>query len=586
MTIFASFVLAAVTAAVPTPVPSPHLPAVPNVAPGYAAPNVSPPPPSVIGVTQAPFVGITLQNAVGMALARNPDLVIAQANRRIAQYQIAAAKGAYDVNFSVEPQYQFDKQPPQNAFFAGPNFGPIVQRNVSVNAGVQGTLPDGQQFNVTASGKQTQDNTAINTFDPYYPTIFSANFSQPLGRGRGITAQTHQLQLALINQASTNAQTLTTVSSTIGTVQNTYWDLVAAWRNVAIQEEALRDTIAQQHSNVRLARAGASAPVDVVQVNAQVAVFQQNVFQALQNVALLQNQLKSELTDNPNDSIWNANLVPITPVLELPPEPSLSALVTQALANRPEIAQLRSQLQTAAENVSYAANQLKPQVNLELGYTSNGFAGNLAPPGSFVQSSAAQAIAINQLIAAVNQTLPPAQQIPALPNQNTPVPSYLVGGLDQSIKNLLSGKFPVYTAGVQINFPIGDHVAKANLGTALQQQRIAQVQEATTIQRITMEVRNALQGYESGLAQLAAARSAREASQAVLASEIRRFHAGESTTFLVLQREIELADSRGRELQAQTNLNKAVTALQQAGGTILSGNNVTLTTVGEGTANP
>jgi HAE1 family hydrophobic/amphiphilic exporter-1 len=144
----------------------------------------------------------------------------------------------------------------------------------------------------------------------------------------------------------------------------------------------------------------------------------------------------------------------------------------------------------------------------------------------------------------------------------------------------------VYSAGVQVSFPIGNHTAKAELAVAQEQQRAAQIQEANTIQRVTMDVRNALQAYQSAQAQLAAATEARQASQQVLASEERRFRAGASTTFLVLQREIELADNRGRELQAQTNLNKAVVALQQATGTILTANNVNVTTLGEGALKP
>ena len=578
-------VLAAATAAtVATPAPVPPLPAVPNVAPGYRAPKLAPPSPAVVGVTQQPFVGITLDNAIGMSLSRNPDLAIAQANRQIAAYQIEAAKGAYDINFSVQPQYQYTSQPPQNAFFAGPNFGPIVQRSVSVGGGAKGVLPGGQQYNVSLSGRGVNDNTTINTFNPYYPTVFSASFTQPLGRGRTNSEIGHRLELAQIGQASVSASTLGTVSSSIASVQNAYWDLVAGWRNVAIQEETLKDVIAEQNSNVRLARAGATAPIDVVEVNAQIEVYRQNVYQALQNVAMLQNQLKALLTSNPADPIWNANLVPTTPVLELPAEPDLAALVTQALANRPEIAQIKAQLQTAAANESYAKDATKPQVDLKLGYTSNGFAGNLAPPGSFIQGSAQQTIAINQLIAAYNSTPAGiANPIPAVPSSNAPVPSYLVGGLDQSIKNLLANKFPSYSAGFQISFPLENRTAKANYAIAQEQQRIAQIQEVSTIQRITVEVRDALQNYQSSTAQLAAASASATASSQVLQSELRRFHAGASTTFLVLQREIDLANARQRELQAQTNLNKAVVQLQQATGTILTTNNVNINTVGEGT---
>jgi HAE1 family hydrophobic/amphiphilic exporter-1 len=414
------------------------------------------------------------------------------------------------------------------------------------------------------------------------------NFSQPLGKGRGLNPVSHQLQLARINAQASDAQTLAAASATIAQVQKTYWDLVAAWRNVAIQEQALKDTITQQHSNVRMARQGATAPIDVVQANTQIAVFEEDVFSALQSVANLQNELKSELLSNPGDPMWSANIVPTTPVLQLPAQPSLTALVTQALKNRPEIAEIRSLRATADENLAFAQNQTKPQFNLNVGYTSNGFAGTVLPLSAspFLESSAQQFIAINQLIAAVNQTLPPAQQIPALPNTNVPVPSYLQGGLDQSIKNLLSNKFPTYAAGVQVTFPIGNTTAKADLAAAEEQERSVTVQEASTIQRITMDVRNALQNFQSAQARLVAARAARQASEEVLASEQRRFRAGASTTFLVLQREIELADNRGRELQAQTDLNKAVVDLQQATGTILGANNVTVTNVGAGALNP
>ncbi|MBV9148595.1 MAG: TolC family protein, partial [Candidatus Eremiobacteraeota bacterium] len=71
-----------------------------------------------------------------------------------------------------------------------------------------------------------------------------------------------------------------------------------------------------------------------------------------------------------------------------------------------------------------------------------------------------------------------------------------------------------------------------------------------------------------------------EASQQVLASENRRFRAGVSTTYFVLQRQLDLANNRGRELQAQTDLNKAGVELQRVTGSILRDNNVDATTIG------
>ena len=93
-------------AVIPTPVPSPILPAVPTVASGYAAPQVAPSSANIIGVTAQPFVGISLQDAVAMSLLKNSSLAISASNTRIARFQIVQSKGPFDVRFIVERSFR------------------------------------------------------------------------------------------------------------------------------------------------------------------------------------------------------------------------------------------------------------------------------------------------------------------------------------------------------------------------------------------------------------------------------------------------------------------------------------------------
>ena len=86
-------------------------------------------------------------------------------------------------------------------------------------------------------------------------------------------------------------------------------------------------------------------------------------------------------------------------------------------------------------------------------------------------------------------------------------------------------------------------------------------------------------GYDVVFAE-GTAGAARFAAERVHSSELRKFKAVTSTTFLVLQREINLATQRGRELQAQTDLNKAVVELERVSGTILGNHNVDVTKLG------
>ncbi len=93
-------------------------------------------------------------------------------------------------------------------------------------------------------------------------------------------------------------------------------------------------------------------------------------------------------------------------------------------------------------------------------------------------------------------------------------------------------------------------------------------------QLIQVDVRNALQVVRSGQARLRAAGIARNASEQQYQSERRKLDAGQSTVFLVLERQTALTAARGNELRAQTELNKAIAELQRATGNALTSHNI------------
>jgi HAE1 family hydrophobic/amphiphilic exporter-1 len=553
-------------------------PPVPNVDAGYRAPAALNPSPELVGVAAQPFVGLTLDDAIAMALARNTDLVVSQENRRIAGYRIVAAQGAYDVRFVVQPAYQYAKSAPQSPFQSGPNGGAVTQITVGANGGISGETTTGQRYSISATGQRVTTDSTGSGFSPYYPTALGFNLTQPLLRGR-YDQPRRQLELARISADSSTDGTLLNASNIIANVSDGYWDLVAAWRNLAIQEEALRQAHAQAQSNARLVRAGASAPVEVVESNTQVNVFQDDVYSALQNVARLQNQLKGLTLSNPVDPIWTANLVPTTPARNLGPEPKLDDIIVAALRNRPEVGQLREQGRSNDVDLAYAKDQVRPQLDVGLGYTTNGFAGQPADfsANPFFAAFGSQVAAINALIANADKG---GARIPPVSLNFPPSPAYVNGGFGQSSSNLLNNRFPTYQVSATLGVPIGNRTAKADLAIANEMKAQTATQEVALIQRIEFEARNAVQGLRSDESRLNAARAARQTAELVYASEVRKFKAGTSTTYLVLQRQTNLAMQRGRELQAQTDLNKAVVELERVSGTILANHAVDVTKLG------
>jgi outer membrane protein TolC len=568
-------------AVLPTEIPSVQMPSPPSVAAGYRAPDVEPSDPGIVGVTRNPFVGISLQDAIGMALLKNNNLAVSASNVRIARYRIVQAKANFDVHLQVEPSSSFYVQPPENLFFAGPGVqtagykcfpfggfgspvpcsttgpGNIIQHQYSFQSGINGQGISGTQYSASITQIRTYNNTIINTFNPYYQAILNLSVTQPLLKNAGMNAAKRQLKLAVIDADSNAAQALVDASNALAQVEDAYWDLVAAWRNVAIQEEAVKEAVEQQRLAVRTATRGAVAPMTAVEAQTQVANFQSQLYTALQSVAQLQTQLKNLVAASPSDPIWLANLVPSAPVQELPNAGDLAVILALAERTRPEVRQVADQRRAADVDLAFAHNQALPQADLVVQYLSNGFAGRLQTVPNF------EADACNL----------PTLSCPTPPPQSQ-------GNMTQAFHNMWTSAYPQFNIAVMFNIPLENNTARGLKQTALQEEDQAAIARQALDQRFEDEARNALQAYQSALSRLQSAGAARAAAESVYASELRRYRDHASTTFLVLQRQVELEQARGQELQAQTDLNKAVVELQRVEGTILTDNAVTVQNLG------
>ena len=567
-------------AVLPTEIPSPQLASPPSVAAGYHAPDVEPSDPGIVGVTRNPFVGISLQDAIGMALVKNNNLAVSASNVRIARYRIVQAKANFDVHLQVQPSSSFYVQPPENLFFAGPGVGGygytcnplglgtphpcsttgpgyIIQHQYSFESGINGQGMAGTQYSASISQVRTYNNLIVNSFNPYYQAILNLSVTQPLLKNAGMNAAKRQLKMAVIDADSNAAQALVDASNTLAQVEDAYWDLVAGWRNVAIQEEALKEAIEQQRLAVRTATRGAVAPITAVEAQTQVANFQSQAYSALQNVSQLQTQLKNLIAADSADPIWAANLVPSSPVQELPSAGDLPVVLGVAERTRPEVRQINDQRRVADLDLAYAHNQALPQADLVVQYLSNGFAGRLQPLPNFETNACG-----------------------FLPNGCPTPPPQTQGNMTQAFHNMWTSAYPEFNIAVIFNIPLENNTARGLKQTALQEEDQATIARQALDQRFEDEARNALQSYQSALSRLQSAGQARAAAESVYASELRRYRNNASTTFLVLQRQVELEQARGQELHAQTDLNKAVVELQRFEGTILTDNGVTVQKLG------
>ncbi|HLL74749.1 MAG TPA: TolC family protein [Pyrinomonadaceae bacterium] len=561
---------------VPTQAPA-ELPLdVPPVAQGFRATPGPLPELGRVGVNMAEQRPLALREAIELALQNAKEIEVARANVRAAEFDLLGARGAYDPRLSSLSYYERISTP-ATSFLSGAA-GALTQSNLVGTFRLEGLTPrggGGYRFDFS-SIRQTTNNqfTALN---PLFPTAFTFNYTQPVLRGREFDQNRRAIEIAKKNLSLTDAQFRQRAIETITQVQRAYWDLVFALKNLQIQRDAVRDARAQYEHNKRLVAEGLLAPIDVVAAEAQVSGFEQSVYTALDEVGRAENNLKNLIAENRQAEVWNVAIVPTDTVdLATTPPVSLDTALMAALGNRPELQQSDVVAAINELDTRLAREQAKTQLDLVASYGATGVAGSLDPARAtnpFSASSDAIREQVNQLTARLNGiTDPDLALLPPVPQGS--LPENLVGGYGQSLANLAANRYNNFRVGVQLNLPLRNRAAEAQLGRSLVERDRIRTQREQLEQLIQVDVRNALQVVRTAESRLRAASVARDASERQYASELRKFDAGQSTIFLVLERQTALATARGNELRAQTELNKAAAELQRATGNSLEANQV------------
>jgi len=524
---------------------------------------------SRVGVDMNKQQPLSLREALSMALANNKDIEVARQNVRIAEFDLRGAQGAYDPRFTTSAFYERAENP-ISSFLSGGQNGSTIQTDYTATARLEGQSPVlGGTYRLDFSSIKLNTNNQFTALNPQYPTALTFSYTQPLWRGLKIDNSRRQIEIARKNLSLTDAQFRQRAIDTITNVQRAYWDLVFALRSLQVQRDAVSVARTQLEHNKRLVNEGQLAPIDVVAAEAQISTYEQAVFSALEEVSRAENNLKNMIAENHLADIWNASIVPTDPVELTVPDVSLPDALKTAMENRPELQQSNVLREINQIDQRYYKDQTKPAIDLVGSYGVSGLAGSVSSNvvNPFTQSSVQVRQRVDELSAIAG-----LEPLPIIAPQ-TFSPD-LLGGYGQSLQNLLANRYGTAKVGVQISLPLRNRTAEAQLGRSLVAGERLGTQREQLEQTIQVDVRNALQAVRSSEARLRAAAATRQANEQQFASEQRKLDAGQSTTFLVLQRQTELTDARALELKAQTDLNKAIADLQRATGNSLNVNSI------------
>ncbi|HYO81112.1 MAG TPA: TolC family protein [Bryobacteraceae bacterium] len=518
-----------------------------------------------VGITQRQ---LSLQEAIGMALANNLDLEIERTAVATAEQNVAAARGFFDPVFRWTPLFENRNTPVANVFQGAG--GKVNDRFFSTNFNLQQRFTRwGTTGNAGFTNLRTTTTNPFANFNPTLTSQLAFNITQPLLRGLRIDRDRAELRIRQkrVNQSSVDLEAR--AIDVISRVEQAYYDLVGARSAVGVAEEAVAWGREQLALNQRLVKAGTLAPVEISAAEAEVQRRIDTWYSALGVVTEAENALKTLIAAESSASIWSDEIIPTDVDSRSPVADNLQEAVKVAIDSRPELRVLGVQREINSIEKELNADLRRPEVSLIGQYAMNGLAGSISSaPNPLANLNGPLNNRVNELSTQLG--LAPLQPV----SFGGP-PEFLVGGYGSAISNLFGGRYQTVQVGAQIDFNLRNRTAGANYGQTLINEKRLRLERIRAEQNIQAQVRNALQGIETARQRIQAAEASARAAKDKLDSEIRLYQTGESTNFLVLTRQNEYSDSRRRAVVARLDYNKSIARLNQAMGATLSSNKVT-----------
>jgi outer membrane protein len=493
-----------------------------------------------------PTVGLTLDEAIKLALDRNLDIAVQRLNPQTFDYSLAGLRAFYRPTLTSTLAQQSNTSPStQTIGGAGVGSG-VETTTTNWNAGVaQNFLWGGGGVALTLNNNRqatTSNNSLVN---PQYQPTWAATLTQPLLRNFKVDNTRQQLVVTKLNQDISGIQLQAAIINTISNVRNAYWDYVFAMQSVGVARRSV--DLAEQlvKDNQTRVEVGTMAPIDVVQAQSQAATQRQNLAAAEGTRRSAELALKRLIVGGTQDPNWNVNLEP-TDQADFVAEPiDIEAAVRRAIEGRTDLAQARKNLQVNDATLHYLRNQTLPQVDLSARYGLTGLGGT--------QATGCTGSGVNR-----NCT------------------GSLPGGYSDALNSLVNSTYPTWNVALNVSYPIGTSAADAALARARVQTSQVEAQMRQIELQIATDVTNAAVQVQNNVERVQAAKAAREFAERQLEAEQSKFEVGMSTNYFVVQAQRDLATAQNNELQAVLAYRRSQVELERLQQTTLASSGVTV----------
>ena len=476
---------------------------------------------------------MSIDDAVATALEQNLDLQVQRINPQLQDLSTAQFRAAYTPNF-VSTVSTADQTRQSTSFFTGGGIAAgqgVTQGNSFFNFGVQ-SLSNwfGGSYDVRWNNNRLTTNNPLESFNPQLNSTFSATYIQPLLRNFRIDGARQQLLVSQQNQEIADTQLQQSIAITVRNVRNSYYDLMGAIANLQVQRQSLdlaRQSLKDNRARVEI---GTMAPLDIVQAEAEVATREEAVIIAEANIERLQDTVRTLIFNPTSPEFWTARIEPTDTVTFVPAAVDVEAAVKNALSQRTDLQNARTNLEINDVNIRFFHNQRLPDVSATVNYNARGIGG------------------LN-----VNRQRDPLTGLPIGDIVSSTERSFF-----STAGTAFAGDFPGWSLQFDISYPIGNSQQEAQHARARLQQTQARRQLASLEMSVTTQVRDAARNVQTNAKRVDATRAALALAEKRLEAEEKRFQAGLTSSFFVLQAQRDLNIARNSALLALVEYSKSV----------------------------
>jgi outer membrane protein len=494
-----------------------------------------------------PTLSLTIDEAVKMALDRNLDIAVQRLNPQTYDFSFASVKAAYLPTLTSLIGDQHQTSVPISLFTGGQQ---VTTSTGTVNGQFTQNLPrGGGSLNATWNNNRVFTNSFFYNYNPAYNSSLYAQYTQPFLRGLHADAVRQQLAVIQVNRAISDLQLKSTITNTVTSVRNAYWDLVLAVESIDVARASVDLAHQLVDENQKRVQAGAMTRLDLVTATSQEATDRHTLVLAEGTRRTAELALKRLLVGGPDDDLWRAVIEPVDRPEDRPQAIDLEAALKRALSERTDLAQAKQQVTANDATVRYLRDQTRPQADLVASYALAGLGGT-----QLVRNASGGA------------------------SFTAPIVATIPGAYGSALNSLFLHNFPTWGIALNVSYPLGYSAARADAaraaiqaGQVLVQTRQLEVQVVTEVTDAAIAARNAFDDIET-------AKQAQDLAAQKLDAEQKKFSVGLSTNYLVVQAQKDLADARNAVLRAEIMYEKALvdfdraqqTTLQSAGVTVIS----------------